>query len=300
MSYDYQTFTSVSFPEYTAISLDQSTGNKFDIILEGEFSPNNYCIALIDKVFTIPKSDFLKFLNHQCSLVSNSFIWLNRFEKLLSENEKLFSDKGQLSRHTKLYYLIENKREKIQNASEAESDIIHPNDIFNGIAHDRIYCFAKTKSIADKMKDFTDKILFLEDQITEYGQYPPHIVNHSEQDFVKQCQLEVIKVTRQHDLKEKLELMKQPASTEFKPMPVNTESKSWAHVFFQLMQTMGENGKPILAGTVKDVVDHICKCYCQMDGTPFNPNTIRTYLTKGKPDSRPKGDKEIDLDMDSI
>jgi hypothetical protein len=298
MSSEQIVITPVTFQEITAIRLDQATGSDFDIVLPPDFTINDYCTSLIEKVFSIPQSQLNKFIQHQTSLVRDPLVWLNRFEKLIAMNESLFIQRNQVSRHTKLYFIIESKREKVQRSQDAENDIIRPNDRFNGLSHDRLYSFNKTKSLADKLKDFEDKIFFLEDQITEYQQNPPHIVNHNEQDFVKQCQLEITRLTRQHDLKKKVELMQKQDENVFKPLQVNVEAKSWVNVFYQAMHTTGEDGKPVIPGTASEVAQHLCDCYLQMDGSPFNFKTVRTYLSKGGTDGRPKLDKEINLDFD--
>ncbi len=297
MSSEQIVVTPVPFQEITAIKSDQATGHDFEITIEGEISLNAYCTALIEKVLIIPQSAFAKFINHQCSLVLDPSNWLNRFEKLLSVNENLFFQKGIQSRFTKLYTLIELKREKISDVENTQLRQFKPLERFNSYTFDREYSFRKTKDYCEKLQSFEEKIFYLEDQITEYEQNPPHIVNHNEQDFAKQCQLEITRLNRQHDLKLKLELMQKQDGNVFKPLQVNAEAKSWINVFYQLMHTLGEDGKPILPGPASEVAQHICDCYLQMDGTPFNLQTVRTYLSKGNADGRPKQDKEINLNL---
>ena len=300
MSSDHFNIKEVAFLEHPHLKSSQASGNDFDILIDGEFSLNAYCTALIEKVFTIPQSTFPKFINYQCSLVENAFIWLNRLEKLLSENEVLFQENKKQSRFTKLYLLIEIKRKETQNGDVDNSSLLGLSCKVNGCTNDRVYDFSVTKELCDKLETPFEKIFFLENQITIYGQYPPHFVNQNSRNFAEQCQLEIDKVIRIEKFKKELAAMTPSTTVAIKKLPINTDAKPFVHLFYQLMHTMGNDGKPILPYTVAEVAEHICTNYSLMDGTPFNLNTVRTYLNQSRVESRPKNDKEIRLDLDNI
>lgn len=300
MNSNYTNVKPVPFSEHSALLSAQASDNTFDILIEGDFSVKAYCNSLIGKIFVIPQSEFPRFLNHHCGLVKEPFNWLNRFEKLLSVNEELFFKKKERSRFTKIFLLIENKRKETQKAEDDNTSLFKLGDNINGCSHNRIYSFVKTKAICDNSNTYEEKIFFLEGQITLYRQYPPYIVNHNMPHYIEQCQLEIDMLVRNDKFRRELALQNIPTPATIKKFPVNIETKSFVHVFYLLMQKNGDDGKPVLPYSVADVAEHICSHYCHMAGTPFKLNTVRTYLTKGKPDSRPKGSKEIDLDLDSI
>lgn len=300
MSSDQINVIPVSFGEHSAVKPSRASSNDFDIVIVGEFSLSDYCTALIEKAFSIHQSAFPKFVDHHCSLVKDPFTWLNRFEKLLAENEDLFFEKKKHCRFTKLYLLIADKRKETQKVEGANSSLINLDSTVNGRTLNRIYCFEKTKAIADKMATFEEKFFLLEEQITIYRQYPPHIINHNIPDFAEQCQFEIDMLVRQEKFRREFTLQNTHTPVAIKKFPVNLETKSFVHVFYLLMQKTGDYGKPVLPYSVADIAEHICSHYCHMDGTPFKLNTVRTYLTKGKPDSRPKGNKEIGLDLGNI
>lgn len=300
MSSDQINVIPVSFWEHSAFRPSRAPGNDFDIVIEGEFLMSAYCTALIEKVFSIHQSSFPKFVDHHCSLVKDPFTWLNRFEKLLAENEDLFFEKKKHSRFTKLYLLIADKRKETQKVEEANSSLINLDSTVNGRTLNRIYCFEKSKAIADKMATFEEKVFFLEEQITIYRQYPPHIINHSIPDFAQQCQFEIDLLVNQEKFRREFSQLNTPAPVTIKKFPVNLETKSWIYIFYQIMQKKGKDGNPALPYTIAELADHICNTYCKMDGTPFNNSTVRTYLTNGKPENLPKGNKRINLDLDSI
>lgn len=299
MSSDQFNVKEVAFLEHPHLKSSQASGNDLDILIDGDFSMNAYCTSLIEKVFSLHQSAFPQFINYQCSLVENAFTWLNRLEKLLSENEELFHENKKQSRFTKLYLLIEGKRKEIQVEEIDETNLINLNSKVNGCNDTRVYDFSKTKKHSDKLDTLRKKIFFLNEQITIYDQYPPHFVNQHSPKYGQQCQLEIDRLLRQDKFDRELADQNPPSTLAIKKLPINTETKSWVHVFFQLMHTTGNEGKPVLPYTVAELAEHICTYYCQMDGTPFNLNTVRTYLNQSRAESRPKNDKEIRLDFDN-
>ena len=300
MSSDHIYVKEVAFLEHPHLKSSQASGNDFDIAIDGEFSLNAYCTSLIEKIFTLHQSAFPQFINYQSSLVENAFTWLNRLEKLLSENEELFLENKKQSRFTKLYLLIDGKRKETQADEIDETNLINLSSKVNGCNDTRVYDFSKTKKHSDKMDTLKRKIFFLNEQITIYEQYPPHFVNQHTPKYGQQCQLEIDRLIRQEKFDIELADLNPPTPLAIKKLPINTETKSWVHIFFQLMHIVGNDGKPVLPYTVAELAEHICTHYCQMDGTPFNLNTVRTYLNQSRIESRPKNDKEIRLDLDNI
>ena len=92
----------------------QSTITNLDIILEEQSTIENYCNAVIQKLFKLPQTQFLNFINHQLEQVKSPSSWLDSFDLLIAENEKLFVENGLFSRYNKLCNLIEKKRELLQ------------------------------------------------------------------------------------------------------------------------------------------------------------------------------------------
>ncbi len=97
------------FSEWRAVDTAQSAATIFDITHDQEPTLENYCIALLEKVFTIPQSQLPEFITYQIQLNSDGTTWLNKFEKLLANNEELFITQKALSRFNKLYNIIEKK-----------------------------------------------------------------------------------------------------------------------------------------------------------------------------------------------
>lgn len=80
----------VQFPEQSAVSKEQSASVLFDILAEDITGNASYCRALIEKLLTIPYAQLPEFFSHHCDFVSDPIKWLNKFEKLISDNEEMF------------------------------------------------------------------------------------------------------------------------------------------------------------------------------------------------------------------
>ena len=94
------------FSEWRTIDTAQSAASIFDITHDQEPTLENYCIALLEKVFTTPQSQLPEFINYQLQLAQDGNTWLNKFEKLLANNEELFFSQKALSRFNKLSKII--------------------------------------------------------------------------------------------------------------------------------------------------------------------------------------------------
>jgi hypothetical protein len=76
-------------------------------------------------------------------------------------------------------------------------------------------------------------------------------------------------------------------------LPYNGDLKSFCDVFYRLMHKRTPNKKRVLDASIAQVTEMICKTFCEADGSSISPNTVRTYLSTSKTDSRPKSDNEI-------
>ena len=80
-------------------------------IVEEEMKDNiAYCQELINKVFRLPYAQLPDFFAHHCNYVADPIKWLNKFERLVAENEELFVSSTNRGRMIKCYTIIEKKR----------------------------------------------------------------------------------------------------------------------------------------------------------------------------------------------
>ena len=158
MNSKVQIIQTSQFVQLVAVPLAQSTNTAFDIIIENEITLQNYCEALVHKVFSLHQSQFPAFINYQCNNVENALIWLNKFEKLITLNEKLFTKNCAFTGVSKLINLIEKKRSEMQSSRIVEIKYETPKRFINAESEDRIFSFYEAKKHIETLVDFDDKI----------------------------------------------------------------------------------------------------------------------------------------------
>ena len=129
------------FVELLAVPAALSKNPVFDIIIDEKITLQSYCNALIEKIFTLPQSQFPAFINYQSDHVKNTIVWLNKLEKLIAINEEIFASKHNMCRFTKLMNLIELKRNKVQSSTAKDPIIKTPKRLINAISDDRYFSY---------------------------------------------------------------------------------------------------------------------------------------------------------------
>jgi hypothetical protein len=84
-----QNIQTAPFVELVAVPSALAKNPVFDIIIDEKITLQNYCNALIEKIFTLRQSDFPAFIDYQSDQVKNTIVWLNKLEKLIANNEAI-------------------------------------------------------------------------------------------------------------------------------------------------------------------------------------------------------------------
>ncbi|MCQ4035519.1 hypothetical protein [Kaistella montana] len=95
------------FVQFSSVKVTDAFNALFDIEKIPEETLETYCQALFTKAFNQNNSNIPDFLNHHCSLVKDPMFWLNKFEKLISENEEIFHEAKRDSKLMKFQTCIE-------------------------------------------------------------------------------------------------------------------------------------------------------------------------------------------------
>ena len=66
------------------------------------------------------------------------------------------------------------------------------------------------------------------------------------------------------------------------------------HMYFQTLHKE-HKGKTLIDMTTQEMVEMISKRYVKIDGTPFNEETLRSYLKPSKADKHPNFDQQIQI-----
>ncbi|WP_394759634.1 hypothetical protein [Flavobacterium sp.] len=290
------------FVELLAVPTAQATNLSFDIIINQEITLQNYCEALIAKIFELPQSEYTAFINYQIYQVKEPSIWLNKLEKLLANNEGLFTSKCAFTRISKLINLIEQKRKEMQSTSVKETKTNTPKRLINADAEDRYFSFHETKQHIETLENFNDKIIYLTEEIFDYEEADIISKNKNLGEYNFQC--EKLKVRLQTTRKLLLDIEKEKqendlkAISEIKPIfkirlngPINILTDAYK----QMMNEVKPNGKPYIEYKIKEIAKFICDNYLDENGNELSILTIQTYLSPTRTDKNPNNGWKIKL-----
>lgn len=140
----------------------------YDIIIENEINPENYCFSLLQKFSQIPLSHYSSFINYQVNIVSNQCRWLKNLEDFIYCNEATFKSKPAVFKYNKIFQLIERKEIEKQSPSTQGIPFCQYRKLINSECDDRYFSFYETKIKVEKIANFTEKIIHLTDEIFQY------------------------------------------------------------------------------------------------------------------------------------
>ncbi|MCL9806824.1 hypothetical protein NAT51_14915 [Flavobacterium amniphilum] len=290
-------FQTASFIEMAVVSPSQASKHNLDIIFEGEITLQDYCNALMKKIFELHQSDYPIFLNYQATLFKEPIVWLNRFEELISNNEDLFTDRRALCRYHKLFNLIESKRKEVQFSSTKESKQIAKRYI-NAESEDRYFSFCEVKKQIDCLDDDNEKILFLTKEKHEYRQANIEFINQKLPLFDVQCSKEIEQIYEMQSIKNTIEKFKPNVSgNSCAPIKLqfHCNVNQFVDIFYQMTCEIFVEGKPMIEGNINDIAEMIANTFVDKDGREISLQSVKTILKPSREDKRPNTNKRIDI-----
>lgn len=289
-----------AFPEFVTSTSSNSINPLFDIVIDENVNLENYCRALIQKVFDLPQSKFGLFIEYQTELVQDELKWINKFEKLITLNEELFSDKKVFCRYNKMYHYIDKKRDELQIISTKRNSKSTPKRLINAEAEDRYFSFHEVKEHVEKINDFNEKLIYLTEEIFEYKNADIISKNGKLLDYDIQCsqlieKLQTIRRMKTDFEKEKAQNENNPGPTENPKikLQLNGPINIVTNAFKQMMVNIKPNGKPYIQYKIKDVAQFICDNFVDEQGQPLSQATIQTYLSPNRTDKDPNSDSVV-------
>lgn len=295
-----QNMQTAPFVELLAVPAALAKNPLFDIIVEDKINIQNYCNALIAKILELKQSQFPAFIDYQFNKVKNPEIWICKLEKLLANNEAVFSSKTAMSRYNKLYFLIEKKRTELQAARVINTKPKATKRQINADTDDRYFSFFEAKSYINSLDNFNDKIIYLMDEIFEYNQADIVSLNNKLQPYDKQCnqlieQLQIMRKVKNDFEKENQEKQATENSSNipFQKIKLNGPTNIITNAFKQMMVDVKPNGKPYIQGKIKDVSQIICLIFDDEKGEPLSQATVLTYLSPNRTDKDPNNDIKV-------
>ncbi|QIG88568.1 hypothetical protein G6R40_02330 [Chryseobacterium sp. POL2] len=299
MPSNYQIKHTVQFPEQSAVPKEQSDNILFDILLEDILDNKSYCQELIRNILKLPYAQLPEFFSHHCDLVEDPIKWINKFEKLISENEESFVSRTMRGRMMKCYTIIESKRKELEITRNRHARRKPPMQYINAECEERYFSFREVKSKVNGMEDYTEKIMFLTNEKFDYEQASIDFINPKLPDYSDQCQKEIDQIQhliRLTDEFSKQQMRKNAEGIPFNKLKINCNINQLVDIFYQLHRELFVNGKPILDGNINDFVAVIVNSFVDKNGQELSPETIKTVITPSKSDKRPKPHKRIDID----
>lgn len=290
------------FTEYVTTTKELSKNQLLDIIIEEEVNVENYCSALLSKVFELPQSKFPRFINYQTDLVQDDLKWLNKFEKLLGFNENLFLAGSCLCRFNKILTIIDKKIDEVKSLRVRATKKATPKRLINAEAEDRHFSFHETKEYVDKLTDFNEVLIYLTEEIFEYKQADIISVNNKLQPYNEQCnhlieKLQTIRMMRTDFEKEKDQDKNNTGENSNNKIKIqlNGPINIITHAFKQMMVNVKPNGTAYIPYKIKDIAQFICDNFVDENGQPLSQATIQTYLSPNRTDKDPNSDLSVRL-----
>jgi hypothetical protein len=285
--------TTAPFKEHLIIDMSLTEPGEFDIycfdqeqpvnfIQSGKFSLQQYCQCLLRKLFSLNKSKIKPFIQYQCEQLSDPFVWLNKFEKLIDLNRELFTTKEQNIKVEKALVVIELIRQDIENNK------------FNKNAR---FDFDRVKGKLKQYSTPEEQLSFLYESQAEYLQNKPKLVDPSEIPFDQKCSIEIEKIERLEQLKKRTAQRTAVLSGKSikEKIPIRGHLNILVDAFFQMLHEKKANGLPYLDANATEITTFIVDNFVDKDGQHLSESTVRTMLSPNKPDKRPKSDNKINL-----
>ncbi|HWK58980.1 MAG TPA: hypothetical protein VNQ80_16660 [Parapedobacter sp.] len=160
MPYISKITDSVCFPETTSIAKKEMENPLFDITEEEIGKNASYCKVLINKILNLPYALLPDFFSYHCNLVSDQVKWLNKLEKLISENEELFASTTNRGRMMKCYTIIESKRKEIEFSGYKHTVANLPMQYVNAECEKRYFSFKQNQKQSGRITGLHSKNYF--------------------------------------------------------------------------------------------------------------------------------------------
>ena len=289
---------SVPFAELMVVSSEKSTNKNLDVIIEELITPDEYCNVLINKLLKLPQTQFLNLINHQLEQVKSPLDWLDSFDLLIAENEKLFVENSLMFKYNKLCNIIEKRRDILQCPAVKPIKPTIAKKYINAESEERYFSFYEIKKQLNTLEDDNEKILLLTKEKHEYKQANIEFLNQKLPIFDKQCSKEIEQIYEMQSIQSSIDKLK-PATTispsTLTKLQFNCNVNQFVDIFYQLTREIIIDGKPIIEGNINDVAAIIVNSFVDKDGKEISTQSVKTILQPSREDKRPNSHKKIDV-----
>lgn len=289
---------SAPFVQFSSVKVTDEFDPQFDIEKTPKQTVEEYCHQLLFRSFTITHSQIPDFISHHCNLVNDPNKWLNKFEKLLTLNEELFSGTRNQSRLVKFYTCIETKRNKLADEAAKTEKVKPAKKYINAESEERFFSFKETRLEIDNLPYIKEKIYFLTSEIYEYRTADIVMKNQKLPDFDIECEKLIGKIQTLAKLRQEIEESKQTpnnSNSQNEKIVLNGPINILTNAFKQMMTSVKPTGKPYIQGKIKDMVAFIAENFVDENGNALSKDTLQTYLSPGRNDKDPNADMQVNF-----
>jgi hypothetical protein len=280
------------------VSSEKSTNKNLDVIIEEPITQDEYCNVLINKLLKLPQTQFLNLINHQLEQVKSPLDWLDSFDLLIAENEKLFVENSLMFKYNKLCNIIEKRRDILQCPAVKPIKPTIAKKYINAESEERYFSFYEIKKQLNTLEDDNEKILLLTKEKHEYKQANIEFLNQKLPIFDKQCSKEIEQIYEMQSIQSSIDKLK-PATTinpsTLTKLQFNCNVNQFVDIFYQLTREIIIDGKPIIEGNINDVAAIIVNSFVDKDGKEISTQSVKTILQPSREDKRPNSHKKIDV-----
>lgn len=286
------------FMQFSSVKITDDFNPLFDIEKIPDETLQSYCEALFHKAITTNNSNIPAFINHHCNLVKNPVLWLNKFEKLISENEEIFHEAKKDSKLMKYQTCIELKRNKLEEERKSAKNKKPPTREINALSEERYFSFKETKLKVLQFQTIQEQVYFLTSEIYDYKTEDIEMVNYKLPNFADECEKLIGKIQTLSKMKAEMQPAQPTLPQSLMPyskLKINCNVNQIVDVFYQLSREMFVDGRPYIEGNVNDLIAVIVNSFEDKGGLPLSPLTVKTILKPAREDKRPNSEKRIDL-----
>ena len=288
----------VRFNEMPVLASGEVASSQLQIVLGNEFSVNDYCIAVLDKIISIDLSEISSFLDWQCHLVTKPLVWLNQLEKLVSLNVRYFNTPKLKHRYTKLITQIDIKRLFIKSQQNEFRQLPTAEKKVACVAGETVFSFDEVKAHLETLTNIIDKRKYLKQKLHEYRQSDPDIIYTKVRPLDKQveAELQYLEELEELEMLSNKNHFREPQAFYGKnKIKITCQLNQFVDVFFQLTKEIKYNGKPVLEAEPTDIAEFLTHCFVDKDNNNLSIESIKTILNPSRVEKRPKPNKRIDL-----
>jgi hypothetical protein len=224
--------------------------------------------------------------------------WLDSFDLLIAENEKLFVENSLMFKYNKLCNIIEKRRDILQCPAVKPIKPTIAKKYINAESEERYFSFYEIKKQLNTLEDDNEKILLLTKEKHEYKQANIEFLNQKLPIFDKQCSKEIEQIYEMQSIQSSIDKLK-PATTinpsTLTKLQFNCNVNQFVDIFYQLTREIIIDGKPIIEGNINDVAAIIVNSFVDKDGKEISTQSVKTILQPSREDKRPNSHKKIDV-----